>query len=337
MSLPPPRQPERRICGVRLRRLNQIDFEIRSGTYPNCSSLAKKYGTSTRTILRDIEILESEFGAPVAFDTHKNGYYYTDPDFFFKSFRLTEGELFSLALFDQLLEQYRGTPIEENLRSIFAKIEGSLPENVTFDSRFLQTQTTFIPDLPGSIEPETFSTIFSALKDRRTLEFDYRPLQKTTYMTRRLAPYHAVCQKGSWYIIGFCHDKNEVRVFSFARMKNARETSERFTIPTGFKAENFFDKEMGVWLSAKKKYTVELLASAEIGTFALERTWNKAQQVTQHEDGSVLVRFETTQLPEVKRWVLGQGGTVRVLQPPELAAQVKEEAEKVLKMYSGAT
>lgn len=324
---------EKRICGVRLRRLNQIDFEIRNGKYPNCSTLAKQFKVNPRTILRDIELLQDEYAAPIEFDSHKNGYYYTDSDFYFKSFRITEGEMFSLALFDSLLEQYRNTPIEQSLRSIFSKIEANLPESITFDSGFLQTRTTYIPDNPVNIDTETFGTIFSALKNQHELEFDYRPLQKTTYMHRKINPYHAVCQKGSWYIIGCCHDKNEVRVFSFARMKNVREKAERFKIPESFKPEDYFDRELGVWLSAKKKYTVKLLISAEIGTFALERIWNKTQEITQIDDGSVFVTFETTQLPEVKRWVLGQGRTVKVLEPPELIEEILTDVKDVLGMY----
>ena len=53
----------------------------------------------------------------------------------------------------------------------------------------------------------------------------------------------------------------------------------------------------------------------------------------QREDGSVFVQFTTTQMPEVLRWVLGQGHTVRVLNPPELVEMVKGEIEKVRGMY----
>lgn len=324
---------ERRICGVRLRRLNQIDYAIRSGTYPNCTSLAKTFKVNSRTILRDIALLQDEYAAPIAFNAQKNGYYYTDPDFYFKSFRLTEGELFSLALFDRLLEQYRNTPLEESLRTVFAKIASSLPETVTFDSQFLKAHTTFISDAAALIATETFQTVFSALKNHHTLSFEYRPLQKTTYLSRSLDPYHAVCQKGNWYVIGFCHDKNEVRIFSFSRMQKATETTSRFTLPENFKPQDYFDKELGVWLSAKNRFTVELLAAAEIGTYAMETKWNDAQEIHRNDDGTVRVRFETTQLPEVKRWVLGQGATVRVLQPPQLIEEIKAETKKILQIY----
>ena len=116
-------------------------------------------------------------------------------------------------------------------------------------------------------------------------------------------------------------------------MQNVTESKEEFDIPEDFNPDKYFDKEIGIWLSATKKYTVELLISAEIGTFALERSWNSNQKIEQREDGSVWVSFETTQLPEVKRWVLGQGKTVKVLGPDELIEQVKEEVAAVLGMY----
>lgn len=314
-------------------RLLQIDEEIRSGKFPNATSLSKKIEVSSRTIQRDIEYMRDMYKAPIEFDAYKNGYYYTEENFYIKSVPLSEGELFSVALFDQLLEQYRNTPLENDLRSVFKKIEMSLPNKITLDSSFLQNQTTFIPDQMGTINPENFSKIFSALKNRHVLDFEYRPLQKTTWMTRRINPLHAVCQKGNWYVMGFCHDKKDIRVFNFSRMQNVTESKEEFDIPEDFNPDKYFDKEIGIWLSATKKYTVELLISAEIGTFALERSWNKNQKIEQREDGSVWVSFETTQLPEVKRWVLGQGKTVKVLGPDELIAQVKEEVAAVLGMY----
>ena len=314
-------------------RLLQIDEEIRSGKFPNATSLSKKIEVSSRTIQRDIEYMRDMYNAPIEFDAYKNGYYYTEENFYIKSVPLSEGELFSVALFDQLLEQYRNTPLENDLRSVFKKIEMSLPNKITLDSSFLQNQITFIPDQMGTINPENFSKIFSALKNRHVLDFEYRPLQKTTWMTRRINPLHAVCQKGNWYVMGFCHDKKDIRVFNFSRMQNVTESKEEFDIPEDFNPDKYFDKEIGIWLSATKKYTVELLISAEIGTFALERSWNKNQKIEQREDGSVWVSFETTQLPEVKRWVLGQGKTVKVLGPDELIAQVKEEVAVVLGMY----
>lgn len=316
-----------------LRRIIQIDQYISSGIYPTKKYLAEKLERSERTIARDIEEMILSYDAPIASVPGKGGYYYTEPNFFLKNVMLTEGELFSVALFDQLLEQYRNTPIEENLRKIFRKITSGLPEMISLDSSFLKTNVTFIPDAVPDIEPHCFETIFSALQKHHVLAFEYRPLQKSSYMTRKIKPYHAVCQKGNWYILGFCDDKNEIRVFSFSRIKNPRILEDKFMLPSDFKPENYFDKELGVWLSAKTSYKVELIVSKEIGTYALDYKFRSNQKSEIREDGSVYISFETTQLPEIKRWVLGQGSTVQVIKPSELIQEIKEELTKIKDLY----
>jgi predicted DNA-binding transcriptional regulator YafY len=88
-----------------------------------------------------------------------------------------------------------------------------------------------------------------------------------------------------------------------------------------------------VWASSREPFTVELIFSNEVGTFALERRWHDTQTITQNSDGTVSVSFTTTQMPEVLRWVLGQGHTVKVLNPPELIGMVKDEAQRISQMY----
>jgi predicted DNA-binding transcriptional regulator YafY len=318
---------------VRTRRLFAIDEAIRAGRYPNTDRLAALLEVNFRTIQRDIEYLRDMFRAPIEYSAVHRGFYYTEPNFYLKSVPLTEGELFSLALFNPLLEQYRNTPLEGDLRGIFTKIIKSLPDTVTVDTSFLSEQVSFIPDHAAAIGQEVFKTVLAALRERRTVSFEYRSLQQKQYVRRRADPYHAICQQGNWYVIGFCHDRKEPRMFSLSRMRNAVLTAEPFAIPADFNAPDYFDREMGVWASSRTPYTVELLVDDEIATYALERKWHNTQQVEQRADGTVYVKFTTTQMPEVLRWVLGQGHTVRVLGPEVLVGMVAEEVEKMRRQY----
>jgi predicted DNA-binding transcriptional regulator YafY len=310
-----------------------VDSLIREGKYPNATAIAQRLEVTARTVQRDIEYMRDMYGAPIEYDPARRGYYYTEPNFFIKSVPLTEGELFSIALFDPLLDQYRNTPLEEDLRRIFGKIVRSLPDNVDVEANFLTGQMSFIPDIAAKIDRKAFNVIFTALKTNATITFDYRPLSKDTYMKRKVDPYHAIAHKGNWYVIGHCYDKGEPRMFAFSRIKNAALTKNRFTIPEGFNPHEYFDREMGVWASSRTPQTVELLFDKEIGTFALDRQWHSGQTVEQQKDGSVYVKFKTSQMPEVLRFVLGQGHTVKALGPAELVEQVKAEAELVRGMY----
>ena len=318
---------------VRTNRLLLIDKAIRCGKYPNANTLAELAEVNPRTIQRDIEYMRDMYNAPLEYDPVHRGYYYTEANYYMKGVPLTEGELFSIALFDRLLSQYRNTPLEEALRAIFSKIVQCLPDNVSVDTGFLGSQVTFIPDQIGMIDLKSFQAVFNSLQKKRTVNFEYRSLDRNEYSKRNADPYHAICQRGNWYFIGYCHERKEPRMFAFSRIKNAVPGKGHFVIPADFDPDIYFDKEMGVWASSRIPQTIELRFEKEIGAYALDRRWHSSQTIKVNKDSSVNVKFTTTQMPEVLRWVLGQGRTVKALGPKELVEMVKAECDTVRGMY----
>jgi predicted DNA-binding transcriptional regulator YafY len=65
-----------------------------------------------------------------------------------------------------------------------------------------------------------------------------------------------------------------------------------------------------------------------------ERRWHPTQQIEEHSDGSLTLRFVVRGLNEVKRWVLYYGQGARALGPPELVAMVEEEVKGMSEQYS---
>lgn len=316
-----------------LYRIHLIDDAIRSGTYPNKTDLAKKIEVSPRTIARDLDILRDLYQAPLEFDVHKNGYYYTDENFFVKYINLKEGELFSLTLFDRLLEQYKNTPLEVQLKNIFKKITESLPEKVQIDSSFLSDEITYISDPLPEIDTAIFETVMQALKTSRILEIEHHNLNNNETKSRKINPYHIVCKSGSWYIIGFCHKRQEIRIFSLARITKAKITNERFCTPADFKVEDYIDPGFGVFASEKTNYTIKFLCKGKLAQIAREYKWHPHQSTVENEDGTVTVSFDTTQLTTAHQLMVKLGSNAVVLEPPELKTLVIETAQKILDNY----
>lgn len=316
-------------------RLLQIDEQIRDGKYPNSSGLASYFEVSRRTIERDIEFLKDSYNAPIDYDRVKKGYFYSDTTFFLKSLFLSSDEFFAVAVFEKLMRQYRNTPIEEKLKNVFKKLTGLLPkEIINCDSIWLDESVTFITEPAPEIDPKIFSAVFEGAKTRRAVRFLYRSLEQAEAAERIAEPYHIVCQRGAWYVIAFCREKKELRIFAFSRMQKIKVLEKDcFEVPEDFKAENYIDTNFGVWLNRRTPFTVKLLFSADVGVFAEERIWSENQKIKVHKDKSVEVSFSTTQIEEIKRFVLGQGSTVKVLEPPKLVEEVKNEICKMQNMY----
>ena len=73
-----------------LQRLRRIAGALKENRYPNSEKLVEEFrriaveedipiDCGKKTILRDMKVLENEFGCPLAFDRARNGYYLKYP------------------------------------------------------------------------------------------------------------------------------------------------------------------------------------------------------------------------------------------------------------------
>jgi predicted DNA-binding transcriptional regulator YafY len=59
-------------------RIEWLHKKIATGCYPNSSHTVEKFSISQRQAQRDIEMLKTEFGAPIKYSPQRKGYYYTE-------------------------------------------------------------------------------------------------------------------------------------------------------------------------------------------------------------------------------------------------------------------
>ena len=310
----------------------KIDQSIINGEYPNVSKLNKKYGWhfSRSTIGRYIEILKNDYDAPIDYDFQKNGYYYTDPTFYLQRVMLNEGELLTLSTILPLLEQYKNTPLEESYRNLMNKLIKMLPQNITVDSALINNEVHFISDPITKLEEEVFENILKATKLHCTLKMEYKTAQNTDYEERLFDPYHIICQKGSWYLLGYSHHAQAIRLYAMPRIKNCKVTEKKFSIPKDFKLEDHIDVQIGAWGNSGEKFKVEIEFVKELKTFVMERTWHDGQKIKENKDGTVYLSFETNQLSQVASWVMSFTGGAKVLNPPKLKECVQDAARAIL-------
>lgn len=317
----------------RTHRLVQIDGLIREGSYPSVDLLVEKFGVSRRTILRDIDFLRDRYNAPIEVDRTRKGYYYSDPTFLIQNVLLTEGDLFTVSTVMPLMEQYKNTPLENSFRNIMVKIADMLPEQVSVNSGFLNKDVSFISDPLPAIDEGVFENIFSSIRLRKTLHFKYRSVSRTEYIEKIFDPYHVLCKKGNWYVIGYDQLAHDKRVYALHRFKDVRVTEESFEIPEDFRIEDAVDLSFGIWYNKDSDVEYELLFDAKMSNYITEREWHKNQEIEKKEDGSVLLKFISNQKQQILSWILGFGDSVTVIAPETLKQEVILAAQKMLKKY----
>jgi predicted DNA-binding transcriptional regulator YafY len=147
-------------------------------------------------------------------------------------------------------------------------------------------------------------------------------------------PYHLTLIDSDWYLIGFCHLRQSVLMFSAVRVRSVRETGETFERPGDFRVESYLgDSFRAVRGPEGRRYRVVLRFTPGCAGRIAEKRWHHSQEAERTPDGGLVLRLDVSELIEVKRWVLFWGAECEVLEPDELRAQVEDELRRMLQHY----
>jgi predicted DNA-binding transcriptional regulator YafY len=317
-----------------LERLLHIDSLLRSKHRQTADSLASELEVSERTIRNDLNFLRDRYGAPLE-STRQKGYHYTDPDWRLPTITLSKGELFALTIGARMLEAYAGSTYAADLRSAITRLSERLPEQTWVDLQQLsEERILFRGGAEIDLNPEVWHALEDACQSLKTVEMTYYTASRDAESQRKLNPYVLHIYRGTNpYVIGYCHQRKEIRWFRVDRIKHLQVLSETFVPDPTFDArdhlEMIFQHEAG---GVPKP--VAIWFDAPTAPYIRERRWHPTQEIQEHPDGSLTLCMVVRGLNDLKRWVLGYGKGAIVREPPELVELVRDEVEGMGTSYS---
>jgi predicted DNA-binding transcriptional regulator YafY len=316
-----------------LYRLLVVDQMLRTGTYPNARQMARRLEVHRRTVYRDLDFLRDSWGAPVEFSSQHNGFYYRDPDYALPLQRLTEGELLALHLAERLLQAYRCAPHADRLGTVLRKLSAALPEEAVSALGQLDETYSFHHPPPCAAADEHLRPLDRAVREGRQLELVYWTASRDETGQRVVDPYHLTLINGTWYVVAYCHLREEVRMFAAGRIRSLRETGERFERPADFRIGDYLDGSFRAMRGSGPRRRVRLRFTAAAARYVREKEWHPTQRLREQPDGGLVLTLKVTHLLEVRRWALSWGAGCEVLEPAELRAEVRAELRQTLQSY----
>ena len=289
-----------------------------------------------RTIHRDIEYLRDQRSAPIEFDHDKNGYYYTEPSFRLPYFSVSEGECVALFLAERLLQQYRGTSIAGDITRLFHKVVNLLTEPITINLEHLNEVMSYRHHSTDLREAVQFDQLRRAARECRQLRIVYWTASRNETCRRVVDPYHLTSIDSDWYLIAYCHLREDVRMFALPRIRELCETGDTFQRPADFRISDYLDVGFRKVRGNGPLQTVRLRFAPQAARYVREKEWHPTQKLRTHADGSLTLAFRVNHLLEVKRWALSFGADCEVLAPKELRAVITAEIQTMLNHLNDA-
>jgi len=188
--------------------------------------LADMFEVSHRTIYRDIDTI-NRAGIPVRSTPGMGGGFEIMPEYKIDRKVFSTADLCAILMgLSSLSHLMRG----DELVNALAKVKSFIPADKAKDIT-VKVNEIYIDLSPWmgtrNIQPY-LEIIKTALQESKLLSFEYA--DRHGYKTTRTAePYQLVLKGSHWYWQGYCHIRNDFRLFKLSRMSNLRIREEHFT------------------------------------------------------------------------------------------------------------
>jgi proteasome accessory factor B len=317
---------------IRMVRIHEL---LTAGKYPNCSSLAREFEVTTKTIQRDVEFMRDQLALPIEYDGPRHGFFYARAVAQFPMITVSEGELVALLVAQKAVEQYRGTSFEKPLHAAFEKLVASLGNEASVSLHELSEAVSFRSAGVPKSQIEVFELLAEAVMASRTVEFEYLSLRAKTSERRRVEPYHLACISNQWYLIANDLARSSLRTFALTRIEKARDLKISFERPADFSAAKMLAGSFSAF-EAGKTETVRIRFDDFAARLVGERQWHKSQKLRPLPGGGAELSMQVGIAPDLEAWILGWGGHAEVLEPRGLREKMATEVHAMAASYAGS-
>ena len=296
--------------------------------------LSEELECNLRTVYRDLEALQIA-GFPICNEREDGKNLWSLLDTVKQSIPIpfTLTELMAIYFSRDLVKTLQDTAFYDSLESLFKKIKTTLPPD---SEEFLKNvQNTLYVSQKQYKEygkaKGTISTVNDAAIRKRSIEINYYSMSNKKESVRKVDPYRILFFNGTFYLIAYCHQRIETRIFALDRIKSVSMTGESFTVPDDFDLEDFMKPSFGIFKGKPEK--VRIWFGPNAAGYITEKVWHETQNIIEADDGSIIFEAEIAITEEIKTWVLSWGSKAAVLKPASLKKELKDEIEKMARKY----
>ncbi len=244
-------------------------------------------------------------------------------NFYLEAIEFSDHELAALSTALSLLTD-GGFAYAEPLRLALQQVAWGHP-NPLSEGKRAPVEMAMTASAGGRDLSQRLSKIETAISRRKTIDFTYYTMERDDTEKRKVDPFHLVFRSGQFYLIGYSHEREAVRVFRLSRIQGkvgyASKAEHDFSPPENFDRRDYgqrADWQLGEIRGTARIFfrdRISWLIERDFGLYGTLRSAKKSDGAP--GKGSV---FETDYASprELISWVLRWRQNAQVLAPDEL-------------------
>ncbi|SFB44692.1 Predicted DNA-binding transcriptional regulator YafY, contains an HTH and WYL domains [Cohnella sp. OV330] len=308
-----------------------ILWMLRSGRRKTAKQLAEALDIHVRTVYRCIDSLCAS-GVPIVADSGPNGGY-TILSRFADSPLVFDADEQKGLVHAAIFAKEAGYPHSDALDRATDKLKRyANDEQLDALERHGLGLSVIEPPLDGAYQ-SYLQSLEEAAGKGRTLEMDYDKGRGETSPARLFDPYGIVYWKGTWYAVGLCGYREDVRSFRVDRIRGLRQTDRRFERPASFSAKDYLLGQLLRDSKDQAEWETVRIHSQEQVLNELCRHWLFGHALTERELETATFRLERSTLTTYVPYFLMPYGTALRIESALLVSRMREATARLLVHY----
>lgn len=213
------------------------------------------------------------------------------------------------------------------LINAFTKVKSFIPADKANDIELKANQICIdLSPWIGNQNTQSYLEIIkTALQDFRLVSFEYIAHHGVKTM-RTVEPYQLVLKNGHWYFQGYCHIRNDFRLFRLSRISNLHMNEENF-IPRDYQKPILDFREI--------LETMQAIIKLRIHKSILDRVLDYCTYEHFSPDGDeyYIVHFPFIENEYYYDILLGFGNKCECLEPLHIRAKMKHRIQNIAAIY----
>jgi proteasome accessory factor BC len=167
----------------------------------------------------------------------------------------------------------------------------------------------------------------TAIFRNKTIVFEYYTMERDEVSVRRVDPYHLLFQGGQFYLLGYAHERKDIRVFRLTRIRGkvsyATKAEHDFHRPADFDPRSYANR--ADWQLGEERGVARVLVSERIA-WQVERHFGRYGEICS-EDGETIFLTGYSSARSIVSWIFGLGPNAQLRGPEELTAELQRRIE----------
>ena len=175
--------------------------------------------------------------------------------------------------------------------------------------------------------------VMEAMTENLEVVMEYHKYTSEESETLTIWPYAVKEFAKRWYIIAYCKEREDLRVYGLDRVKNMKVTGKKFRMKNGFDVDELFATSFGIYLPGGKGQTITFRCSEREAKFLRDLPIHRSQEEVRKDGDNVIFSIFVCPDKNLIMEICKHGRRIEILSPAEVRDAVREELAKALAQY----